>query len=71
MDCNERQRRVFRNLHDACHGILFDATGFPTADPARFDPNSLAADLGALHDAIDCDSHDDVCQLLQRIWSTV
>jgi hypothetical protein len=36
-------------------------------DPAGVGPDSLAADLVALHDAIGRDSLDDVYELLQRI----
>jgi hypothetical protein len=69
MDCDRRQRRICRKLHDVCHDLLFDAAGFPMADPAGVDPDSLAADLGALQDAIGCNSLDDVSELLQRISS--
>jgi hypothetical protein len=54
--------------HDVCRDF-FDAAGFSTEDPAGVDPDSLAADLGALHDAIGRDSLDDVYELLQLISS--
>jgi hypothetical protein len=69
MDCGGCQWRIFHNLHDACHIILFHAAGFPTADPAGVDPDSLAADLGAPYDTIGRDAPDDVDKLLQRIPS--
>jgi hypothetical protein len=71
VDYDGRQLRIFRDLHDLCHDILFDAAGFPTADPAEVDLDSLAADLGAPHDTIGRDSFDDVSELLQRISSRV
>jgi hypothetical protein len=67
MDCDEHQRRIFRNLHNVCPDILFDAAGFPTADPAGVDPDSFTADLGALHDAIGRQSLDHVHDLLERM----
>jgi hypothetical protein len=69
MDRDKRQRRIFHSLHDVCDGILFDAAGLSTADPAGRDPDSLAADLGARHDLTGGDSLGDVYELLQRISS--
>jgi hypothetical protein len=69
MDCDGRPRRIFRNLHEVCQIFFFDAAGFPTANPAAVDLDSLAADLGAVNDAIGGNSLDNVYELLQRISS--
>jgi hypothetical protein len=51
----------------SCHDILFGAAGFPRANPAGIDLDSLAPDLSTLHDAIWRHLTDNVYELLQRI----